>query len=451
MSDMLDRLGGVRDVLRMTSGEVFRKHNDYLNPIVTMIVRFLGMNRRFVEARGIHLKDDSGRKYLDFLSGFGALNLGHEPPEVLQALRLVEESPNIMQASLNPFAAKLAEYLAEVTPGDLSRSFFCNSGAEAVEAALKLARAATGRRMLLFAEGAYHGKTFGALSVSGREKYKKPFAPLLPDTQAVPYGDLEALRKSLSNKTAAAFIVEPIQGENGVLVPPDGYLKGAEELCREFGTLLLVDEVQTGVGRTGKLFACEHEGVEPDVLILSKALGGGVMPIGAMVTTDIIWKKAYGSLETGLLHSSTFGGNSRACACGIATLRAVLSKNLPAKAAAAGRVLLKKARALTKRSTLLREVRGKGLLLGLVFVRVKGKSPLMEGAITLWVARQMFLRHGIVMAFTLNNLDVLRIAPPLNITQKHIEYFIDSLSDVLKSAEKLRALLLVGKEEQTYA
>ncbi|MBC7325332.1 MAG: aspartate aminotransferase family protein, partial [Moorella sp. (in: Bacteria)] len=231
--------------------------------------------------------------------------------------------PNLIQSSLGVLAAALAHNLAKITPGDLQRSFFCNSGCEAVEGALKLARAATGRKEIIYCHNSFHGKSFGALSVTGREKYQKPFEPLLPGCAAVPFGDAEALAYELKKERAAAFIVEPIQGEGGINVPPPGYLAQARRLCSQHGTLLIIDEIQTGFGRTGAMFACEEEGAVPDILCLAKSLGGGIMPVGAYITTDEIWKKAYGSMEKALLHTSTFGGNNWAAAAALAALQVI--------------------------------------------------------------------------------------------------------------------------------
>lgn len=425
----------VTAALKLSTAEATKLHLKYLNSVSTWITRFVGSYRRFVKAKGIYLTDEEGRHYMDFLCGFGSLNLGHEPQEVLAALKKAEECPNILQVSLNPFAAKLAEFLAAVTPGDLSRTFFCNSGTEAVEAAIKLARCATQKKRLISAIGAFHGKTFGALSVSGKNKYKLPFEPLVPKTQNIPFNNPEALERELKNGDVAAFIIEPIQGEAGVIVPDYGYLKEVEQLCRKFKALLIVDEVQTGIGRTGKLFCCEYEGVKPDIMCLSKSLGGGVIPIGAMITTDKIWKKAYGSLETCLLHSSTFGGNSRACACGIAALNTLISKGLIENAKKQGENLISALIALKKRFPVIKEVRGKGLMIGVHFLRLKGKGPLVEGALTLWVVRQLFRKHRIVTAFTLNNYDVLRIMPPLNVSRRQIDTFVNALEDVLKQSK----------------
>ena len=432
----------VANAMKLMTGELTKLHLRYLNPFSTWVTRFIGMHRRFIRAEGIYLVDEKGKTYLDFLSGFGAVNLGHEPQEILQTLRDIERCPNIFQSSLNPFAAKLAEFLKQITPGKLSRTFFCNSGTEAVEAAIKLARCASKKKMLISTTNAFHGKTFGSLSVSGKDKYKAPFEPLVPNSKNVPYNDLDTLRKELQKNRVAAFIVEPIQGEAGVIVPTEGYLKDAQRLCNRYGALLIVDEVQTGMGRTGKLFCCEYENVEPDIMCLSKSLGGGVMPIGAMITTDRIWRKAYGSLETCLLHTSTFGGNSRACACGIATLNTIFNKDLILNARRQGEYLLSELKSLKKRFSVIKDVRGKGLMIGIHFLRLKGKGPIAEGGLTLWVVRQLFRKHNIITAFTLNNYDVLRVMPPLIITRQKINRFLNALDDVLKRARIFTRLRL---------
>ncbi|MFZ5802000.1 MAG: aspartate aminotransferase family protein [Candidatus Omnitrophota bacterium] len=442
-AELLETLGDVKDALAAEFTATARQHSQHLNPMLVWISRFIGYQKKFSKAAGCYLYDCDGAKYLDLIGGFGALNLGHEPPEVLEALRLIEGRPNLLQTYLNPLAGKLAEYLAELTGKQLSRAFFCNSGAEACEAAIKLARIATGKAGLVYATGAYHGKTLGALSVSGREKYKKYFRPLIPDVHEIPYDNPGALEEVLRKREIAAFIVEPVQGEAGVIVPRPGYLSLARDLCRRYGALLIADEVQTGFGRTGKFFCFEHEGVCPDILMLSKALGGGVMPIGAILTSDKIWKKAYGTLETSLLHTSTFGGNARACACGIASIRSLLKKDLPSEADRTGRYLLLKLLEIKGRYSLLRDVRGKGLMIGMTLARLKGKKSMTEGALALWIARYMFRHHRMLMAFTLNNQDVLRLTPPLILSNAEADGFLSAFDEALRSAEKFAKFKLV--------
>jgi putrescine aminotransferase len=432
----------VEEALKLSRRETIELHRSYLNPTLVSMFKLLDFDKRFVRAGGAYVWDEDGNKYLDFLAGYGSLNVGHNHPRVIEAVGLVEDAPNLLQTSLNPVTGALASNLSVITPGRLKHCFFCNSGAEAVESALKMARAATGRHQLIHTEGAFHGKTMGALSVSGREKYKKVFRPLVGGIEAVPFGDIELLEARLKYCDAAAFILEPVQGEGGIVVPPDGYLKHVEKLCRKYGTLLILDEVQTGMGRTGAMFACEHEHVVPDILVLSKSLGGGLMPIGACVTTEQIWKRAYGGFDKALLHTSTFGGNTRACAAAIAAIDVIISEDLPAKAAKNGEYMLSKLRALQLKHTMIKEVRGKGLLIGIEFREpFKGYLDKLSGGLVnqlykeyfaSLVASQLLNKHKMITAFTLNNPNVLRLEPPLNIAREDIDLLIDAIDEVCK-------------------
>jgi putrescine aminotransferase len=427
--------------LELSRNQVRELCRSYLNPGLVTMLELLDFDRRFVAARGAEVCDAAGNTYLDFLGGYGALNLGHNHPAVLEALRRVEERPNLLQASLNPVAAALAHNLAQLTPGNLQRSFFCNSGAEAVEGALKLARAATGKSQIVYCSNSFHGKTFGALSVTGRAKYRQPFEPLVPDCVEIPFGDEGALENVLKKGHTAAFIVEPIQGEGGVIVPPPGYLARARELCTRYGALLIADEIQTGLGRTGHMWACEHEGVVPDVICVAKSLGGGVAAIGAYVTTDAIWKKAYGGLERALLHTSTFGGNTRAVAAALAALEVTVKEDLPARARELGDYLLGKLKALQERSPLLGDVRGRGLLVGLEFAQPSGglvsrlSGGLLERVAGEYlgslVAGELLNRHRIITAYTLNNPNVIRLEPPLTVTREQIDACVNALTEIL--------------------
>ncbi len=433
------RLFSVEDVRGFSQQDVRNLVKDYMNPGLAQMMGLLDFDKRFVKAEGMRVWDDEGNTYLDFLGAYGALNLGHNPSVVLKALDEVAELPNLLQASLNGMTAALAHNLAQVTPGKLQRTFFCNSGAEAVEGALKIARIATGRERILYCEGAFHGKTFGALSVTGRSKYQKPFAPLLPGCKSIPYGDAIALENELSNKDVAAFIVEPIQGEGGVIVPPEGYLAKARELCSQHGTLLIADEIQTGFGRTGKLFACEHEDVTPDILCLAKSLGGGLMPIGATMTTAEIWDLAYGGMDKALLHTSTFGGNTRAVAAGIAALNAILQEDLPRQAAEKGQYLLEKIRELGRKHELITDIRGRGLIIGMEFKKPGGLmdkltggavSKLSEEYLGAMVAGELLNRHRIITAYTLNNPNVIRLEPPLIVTYEEMDELTQALDEI---------------------
>ncbi len=316
------------------AGRASQLHERYINPILVGLGHKNGFVKTFVRGLGNELWDADGKAYLDFVAGFGSMNLGHNHPAVVRAVRaaLDEQASGFTPSAINPFAANLAEQLIAVAPPGLEMVFFANSGTEAVEAGLKLARATIHRPGLLSCERSFHGKSLGSLSVTGNGVYQRPFGPLLPECQAVPFGDLPALERALHTRRFAAFIVEPIQGEGGMIVPPAGYLRAAQELCRSTGTLLIVDEVQTGLGRTGTLFAVDEEGVEPDILTLAKSLGGGLVPLGAMLCRRDLWMKAYGSAQTFALHTSTFGGGSLACAAGLAALRVLRDEDLCATA-----------------------------------------------------------------------------------------------------------------------
>lgn len=431
----------VDEALKLSRRETGRLHKSYLNPTLATMLTLLDFDKRFTKAQGIFVWDEDGNCYLDFLAGYGALNLGHNHPKVIEAVDRVDSYPNILQTHLSALSAALAKNLALITPGEMKHCFFGNSGAEAIEGALKIARAYTHRDKIVYAEGAFHGKTMGALSVSGREKYKRAFEPLIPGCEPVPYGDLASLEEELANRDVAAFIVEPIQGEGGIIVPPSGYLKQAEALCRKYNTLLIVDEIQTGLGRCGKMFASSDEDVQPDIITLSKSLSGGIVPIGVYITTEKIWKKAYGGFDRCLLHTSTFGGNARACAAGIAAINAILEENLAAQAAEKGSYLLNKLKELKNKHKMIRDVRGKGLLIGIEFREpVKGfLDKLSRGTLNKLykeyfasiVASQLMNKHRIITAFTFNNPNVLRLEPPLAVEYEHLDFLIQALDKTL--------------------
>lgn len=432
---------------------------EHVNPTVATLLKLVGFDRRFVSASGPYVFDEKGNCYLDLLSGYGSLNLGHNHPEVLAAVADVIGAPVFLQASINPYAAALAKVLAQITPGDLKITFFCNSGAEAVEAALKIARAATGKPAFVYAENSFHGKTLGALSVTGRSKYREPFEPLLKGYQ-VPFGDSRELEKTLEkHNDIAAFIVEPVQGEAGVIIPPEGYLKEAEEICRRHNVLFIADEIQTGFGRTGRMFAVEHEGVVPDIICLAKSLGGGVMPIGAMVASERVWKRAYAGPDRCLLHTSTFGGNSLACAAGLAAVKVLVEQNLSERAAKLGSWFISRLKSELLKHRLVKDVRGMGLMIGIEFEPYRGiLSTLTAGRLSALsreytahlIASELLEEHRIITAYTLNNPNVIRIQAPLIIDRADLEYAANALGEAVRGKSfirlaALRALKLFGR------
>jgi putrescine aminotransferase len=435
----------IDEALELSEKEAKKLHKEYLNPGLVSIMGLIGFDKVYTYAEGSIIKDKEGKEFIDFLGGYGALNLGHNHSEVLAAVEKVKKLPNILQASLGVLPAVLAKNLAQITPGELRRSFFCNSGAEAVEGALKLARIATGKEKIVYCEGSFHGKTLGALSVTGREKYKKHFQPLIPGCQSIPFGDIESLEQKLKSNDTAAFIVECIQGEGGIIVPPTGYLKLARELCTKYDTLLIIDEIQTGLGRTGKMFACEHEEVVPDIMCLAKSLGGGIAPLGAYITTEKIHDKAYGGMEKSLLHTSTFGGNTYAAAAGVAALQAIINEDLPQQAYEKGEYLINKLKELQNRYPIIKEVRGKGLMIGLelksanngILNTISGGKldDLANEYFASLVAGKLLNDHNIITAYTLNNPNVIRIEPPLNISYQYLDKLVYALEKIFNQSQ----------------
>lgn len=449
------KLIGLQEALQLERKKISSLYKQYANPGLATMLGLINFDKKFVRAEGARVWDDKGDEYLDFLGGYGALNFGHNHPRIVEAVQQAAELPNLLQAALGTLYAALAHNLAQITPGELSRSFFGNSGAEAVEGALKLARAATGRKRIIYCEGSFHGKTLGALSVTGKGKYQDPFRPLIPGCESVPYGSAEALEDKLKEGDAAAFIVEPIQGEGGVYVPEPGYLKRAREICSRYGTLLIIDEIQTGFARTGTLFACEQEGVVPDIMCLGKSLGGGIMPISAFTTTEEIWDRAFGGFERCTLHTSTFGGNARACAAGIAAIQVMLEDKLDAEAREKGAYLMQGMKELQQKyPSFIKEVRGRGLLIGVEFNRFSGGilnrvtggrlEKIVDEYLAALVAGELMNRYHIITAYTLNNPNVIRFEPPLIVSREQLDYLLEALDDIFKKHRSIWGLLLAG-------
>ncbi len=400
--------------------ETVRAYKEYHNPSLARLLKLSGFDTIEWEAEGTRVRDIRGKEYIDCLGGYGVFALGHRHPKVVQAVKAqLDRMPLSSKVFFSKPLADLCTKLAKLTPGDLQFSFLANSGTEAVEGALKLARLSTGKREVIHADNAFHGKTLGALSASGRPQYKTPFEPLLPDFVQVPFGDVNAIEQAMNDQTAA-IILEPIQGEGGICVPPPQYLPKIRELCTEKKVLLVLDEVQTGLGRTGQWFACQHFNVVPDILVLAKALGGGVMPIGAFVGTKEVWEAFKANP---LIHTSTFGGNPLACAAALATLEVMEEENLPAKALERGKFLAHELRQLAKSfPDIIKEVRGLGLLLGIELTEAKYGGYLIPE----------MARKGVLVAYTLNQPKVIRLEPPLIITEEEIKMVVGALQATLE-------------------
>jgi len=411
----------------------FERYERYIHPSFARLIRLAGLETLAVEADGAVVRDIYGREYLDFAAGIAVFVLGHRHPAVVAAVeRELHRLPLSPRVPLDGLAGELAELLAQVTPGDLQYTFFCHSGTEANEGALKLARLATGRPGFVAAEGAFHGKTFGSLSVSGRDVFRDPFRPLLPEVRHVPFGDLAALEAAVDG-TTAAVILEPIQGENGIVVPPEGYLRGARAVCDRHGALLILDEVQTGMGHTGRLWACEWEGVTPDILTAAKGLGGGVAPLGAFIARP----RAFDALArhpNPVLHSTTIM-NRLAWAAAIATIRTIQAEGLLERALAIGERLLGGLREVQRRHPrLIREVRGRGALVGVEFVHSDVGLLVNMGL----VERQ------VLGVFALNRQEVIRFAPPLIVTDAQVDRAVEAMEEACAAAEALLGEVLEG-------
>lgn len=426
--------------------EKYDLHKSYLNLQLVRVLRTIGYDVDFTSAQGPYLYDAAQRRYLDLLSGFGVYAVGRNHPTVIAALKQVLDGglANLVQMDVSLLAGVLAERLLMHLPG-MERAFFCNSGSEAVESAVKFARTATGRSRIVYCSHAFHGLTNGALSLNGTEVFRAGFGPLLPECIQVPFNDLEALAEALAGDDVAAFIVEPIQGK-GVNMPADDYLPEAARLCRKHGTLLVADEIQTGLGRTGRFLAVEHWGVEPDMVLLAKALSGGFVPIGAVAMKHWIFAKVFDRMDRALVHGTTFGKNDLAMAAGLATLEVIEEEKLVARAAATGAALLRDLQGLVRKHELLKEVRGKGLMIGLEFgpprsLVLKGAWHLLEaankGLFCQTVLIPLFRDHRILSQVSGPGIHVIKLLPALVIGEADRLWIRDAFDAVIADCHRV--------------
>jgi putrescine aminotransferase len=411
------------------SVEGFREH---VNPGFLQYRKSVSTDYTAVEwsDSGATFTDINGKVFIDCLGGYGIYNVGHRHPKVMEAVtNQIKRQALHSQELVDPLRAMLAKLLAAITPGELQYSFFTNSGTESVEGALKLARLHTKRSGIISTIGAFHGKSLGSLSATSKSVFREPFLPLVPGFQHVPYGDADILEtriasSSYTGEDIAAVILEPIQGEGGVIVPPDDYFPRVREICDRYGALLITDEVQTGLGRTGKLFGVEHYGVIPDIMCLAKPLSGGIIPAGAFTSTKEIWQEM---TPNPFLHTTTFGGNPLACAAAIAAINVILEEKLPEQAAEKGAYFIPKLTDLMAGyKTICQEVRGRGLMIGMEFTSNEAGYE---------VARGLF-ENGVLVAGTLINAKTLRIEPPLVISRAELDSVLDVLDKVFADVSK---------------
>jgi ornithine--oxo-acid transaminase len=418
----------------------------YVNPQWVALLDLLGMNVEYERCLGSELFTKDGRRILDFLSGYCVHNVGHNHPDIIQALKdeMDRCGPAMLQSHVPEIAGDLARRLCELAGGGLEKVYFGSSGSEGVEAAIKFARARTGRAGIIYAKSSFHGLTAGALSLMNDAFWREGFGPLLNDTVGVPFGDLPELESALATRKHAAFIVEPVQAEAGIRVPTQAYLQQAQEACRRTGTLFVLDEVQTGMYRTGTFLAAHQFEVQADIVILAKALSGGLMPVCAVLMTDKIYDAVYSSLKRAIVHTSTFSENSLSMRAGIATLDVLQREELGPRALRLGEEFRNKLRQALADFDMVKEVRGMGLLSGIEFFPPKKLvfralyeafnkiHPAMFGQI---VVMRMFREKNILTQICGNNFMVLKAAPPLTVRENQLDEFVESIRDVIQMAE----------------
>jgi ornithine--oxo-acid transaminase len=437
----------IADLFSQHFDKKFSLHEQHLNNQMVRVLRTIGYDRNYKRAIGQYLYDEDNNEYLDLLSGFGVFAVGRNHPTVVAALRetLALELPNLVQMDVSLLSGLLAEKILETTPDNLSKIFFCNSGTESVEAAIKFARYVTKREKVVFCDHSFHGLTIGALSLNGEQIFREGFGPLLPGCNSVPFNDLEALEQALSKNDVAAFIVEPIQGK-GVNVPDDNYLPGVERLCKKYGALFVTDEVQTGFGRTGKFWAIEHWGVQPDMICMAKALSGGFVPVGAIAMTQQVMDTVFNRMDRAVVHGSTFSKNNLAMAAGLATLRVIEDEKLVENSAKIGENIIKAINATTGKFEFLKEARGMGMMIAIEFhppksLSLKAAWSMLEaankGLFCQMITIPLFKDHRILTQVAGHGMNVVKLLPPLNLTQKDHDWIVNSFDQVIADTHQV--------------
>ena len=437
----------IKQILADQVGNNYVLHDQHVNPKFAKTLKTIGFDRCYVKAQGQYLWDDQGRRYLDMLAGYGVFNAGRNNPEIRQALIdfMHEDYSSLVQMEAPLLSGLLAKELKSRMPNQLDYVYFTNSGTEGVETAIKFAKCTTGRPGILYFNKAFHGLTNGSLSINGDDTFREGFGELLGGCQKITLGDIDALEHALRTKNIAALIFEPIQGK-GVNIPPDGFLKQAQTLCHRYGTLFVADEIQSGMGRTGKFLACEHHGdLDPDMVILSKSLSGGFVPVGAVLTKQFIYHKVFSSMDRSVVHSSTFGQGSLAMVAGLASLKYMDEHKLLENASRMGDALGNGLLALKDQYEFIKDVRWRGLMLAIEFGEPKSfklraawtlahklNKNLFPQAITIPLLQD----HGILTQVAGHNIDVIKLIPPLIITREDVDLFLSAFEQVMDDLHK---------------
>lgn len=432
-------------VIRERWGENYALHERHVNPQFVRVLKTIGFDKIYKKAEGQYLYDAEGNRYLDLLSGYGVFALGRNNPKIKQTIKdlLDLDLSSLVQMDCSLLSGLLAEKLTSLAPNHLDTVFFTNSGTEAVEGAIKMARGATSRSRIVYLDHAFHGLTLGSLSANGNSEFRDGFGDLLPGTK-IQMNDLEALEKELRKKEVAAFVFEPIQGK-GVHVPQDSFLPEAQKLCRKYGTLMIADEVQTGLGRTGKWFAFEHWNLEPDLVCIAKALSGGFVPAGAILMRREIYKKVFSRMDRCVVHSNTFGKNTLAMGCGLATLQLIEEEKLLQNAEKLGNFLKTKVQETCGGYEMFKEIRGRGLMIGIEFKEPKSLKlraawkmihAANKGLFGQMIVVPLMTKHRMLTQVAGHNIDLVKLLPPLVVTEKDMEDFATALGQVVADCHK---------------
>jgi acetylornithine/succinyldiaminopimelate/putrescine aminotransferase len=440
-----------RDLLSSKITKRESLYNKYLNAQLLKVLKTIDFDVTYVKGSGCYLEDINSNRYLDFLSGFGVFALGRNHPVIRDNLiaALNEDLPNLVQMEASVMPALLAEKLVALVNSDLTKVFFTNSGAESVESAIKFSRAYTKRNKIVYFNHAFHGLTTGALALNGSSEFKLDFGNLI-DTKMAEFGSIASVEKELRSQDVAAVIIEPIQGKGVFEATPEFYLE-LSEICRRYSTLLIADEVQTGIGRTGKWFCFQHYGIKPDIVTVSKALSGGYVPVGAMITTKEIFESVYNKMEKAMIHSSTFGQNHLAMVAGLATLHTIEDENIIDNVIETGDYLIQRLRDLQMTSEIIKEVRGRGLMVGIEFKEpkslvAKGRFKLLEsakkGLFSQLIVGPLFSKHRILTQVAGENMNIIKLLPPLIATVQEIDQFMYAFEDVLDDAVNSSSLMI---------
>ncbi len=437
----------ISELLADRKQDKFDLHEQYLNNQMVRVLRTIGYDRNYQRAEGQYLYDQDNNEYLDCLSGFGVFAIGRNHPTVISVLQevLTLELPNLVQMDVSLLSGLLAEKILATTPDNLNKMFFCNSGTEAVEAAIKFARYTTKREKILHCEHSFHGLTLGALSLNGEEIFREGFGPLLPNCHAIPFNDLERLEQALSNKDVAAFMVEPIQGK-GVNLPDENYLKEVQRLCKQYGTLFIADEIQTGIGRTGKFWAIDHWEVQPDMILMAKALSGGFIPVGAVAMTQNIMDTVFNRMDRAVVHGSTFSKNNMAMAAGLATLQVLEDEKMIENSARVGDEIINSLTSMIEKYEFLKQVRGKGLMISVEFgapksLSLKAAWAMLEtankGLFCQMITIPLFKDHYLLSQVAGHGMNVVKLLPPLNLTNKDRDWIVNSFDKTIADCHQV--------------